>query len=127
MNWSVVQKKLEALPACDLDSAVRQYWNALLAYVATAGLHAEYLTCVVVMQHPHLPGRKPGDVTDKSDAPKGFDPNPELMEDQSNANAPANRKAEKKGQTVDQDNTISSSKSQPRKEPEDVAPEQAGS
>ena len=79
------------------------------------------------MQHPNLPGRNPDDITDKSDAPKGFDPNPDLMEDQSNANAPGNRKAEKTGETVDQDNTIASSSEQPRKSPEDVAPEQAGS
>lgn len=33
----------------------------------------------------------------------------------------------KDGEVVDQDNTISSSSNQPRKAPEDVAPEQAGS
>ena len=36
------------------------------------------------------------------------------------------RDSKKDGEVVDQDNTISSSSKQPRKAPEDVAPETAG-
>ena len=81
---------------------------------------------VVALQHPHLPGKNSESTTDKSDAPKGYDPNPDLMFDANSPNKPKKGQG-KDGETVDKDNTISSSSNQPRKEPEDVAPEQAGS
>ncbi|KAL0027035.1 hypothetical protein WJX79_000208 [Trebouxia sp. C0005] len=79
--------------------------------------------------HPNLPGKSSADTTDKSDAPKGYDPNPNLMMDKNLANKPndkQDRDSKKDGEVVDQDNTISSSSKQPRKAPEDVAPETAG-
>lgn len=78
------------------------------------------------MQHPNLPGRSDSATTDKSAAPEGYDPNPGLMFDAHNSNKPKPGE-HKDGEVVDQDNTISSSSDQPRKAPEDVAPEQAGS
>ena len=86
--------------------------------------------CPYDLQHPNLPGRSSADTTDKSDAPKGYDPNPNLMMDKNLANKPndkQDRDSKKDGEVVDQDNTISSSSKQPRKAPEDIAPETAGS
>ena len=86
--------------------------------------------CPYDLQHPNLPGKSSADTTDKSDAPKGYDPNPNLMMDKNLANKPndkQDRDSKKDGEVVDQDNTISSSSKQPRKAPEDVAPETAGS
>ena len=49
------------------------------------------------------------------------------MMDKNNANKPKDVNAKKDGEVIDQDNTISSASDQPRKAPEDVAPETAGS
>lgn len=91
-----------------------------------AGLPISLCKRCIALQHPNLPGRSDSATTDKSDAPKGYDPNPNLMFDADSPNKPKDGDR-KDGQVVDQDNTISSSSDQPRKAPEDVAPEQAGS
>ncbi len=95
--------------------------------MAVFTLHKLKQLCCLCVQHPNLPGRSSSDNTDKSGAPKGYDPNPDLMTDETNANKPKDKGAMKDGDVVDRDNTISSSSKQPRKAPEDVAPEQAGS
>lgn len=79
------------------------------------------------LQHPHLPGRSSGDNTDKSDAKTPtYDPQPDMMTDENLANKPKKPEHHKDGETVSQDNTAIN-KTGPRKEPEDIAPEQAGS
>lgn len=99
-------------------------WQAQTYFCA--GLIISLYKHCIALQHPNLPGRSDADTTDKSDAPKGYDPNPDLMFDAHSANKPKDGER-KDGEVVDQDNTISSSSDQPRKSPEDVAPEQAGS
>ena len=81
------------------------------------------------LQHPHLPNRDEDDVTDKSEADTPtYDPNPELMTDEKLANRPKKPEKHKDGEAVSQDNTaMNNTGSGPKKQPEDIAPEQAGS
>lgn len=81
------------------------------------------------MQHPHLPGRNPDDETDMSDAKTPtYDPQPDMMTDENLANRTKKPEQHKDGDIVSQDNTaMNNTGDGPRKEPEDIAPEQAGS
>ena len=81
----------------------------------------------LLLQHPHLPGANPDSTTDKSDAKTPtYDTQPDMMTDETLANKPKQPGKRKDGEALDSDNSLTN-KDGPRKEPEDIAPEQAGS
>ena len=105
--------------------------NGSLIARLTIAVIALVLCCsadlLVLLQHPHLPGASSSDITDKSDAKTPtYDPQPDMMTDENLANKPKQPGKHKDGDTVSNNNSMINKKG-PRKEPEDIAPEQAGS